>query len=94
MIACISLSNQASINTADEAQPSASRPSTEAKCFVWPHAAIKLLINLRMERDEAFRGPVQKNKNLWEEITAALLAEGYHVSRNQVENKWKNLNKR
>ena len=47
-----------------------------------------------MERDEAFRGPVQKNKNLWEEITAALLAEGYHVSRNQVENKWKNLNKR
>ncbi|XP_020579277.1 trihelix transcription factor GT-2-like [Phalaenopsis equestris] len=58
----------------------------------WPKIEVQALIQVRSELDGQFQEPGLKGP-LWEEVSAAMTAMGYHRSAKRCKEKWENINK-
>lgn len=58
----------------------------------WPKIEVQALIQARSELDGQFQEPGLKGP-LWEEVSAAMKAMGYHRSAKRCKEKWENINK-
>ncbi|KAH0470898.1 hypothetical protein IEQ34_000621 [Dendrobium chrysotoxum] len=67
-------------------------PSTMLTTSRWPKIEVQALIQVRSELDGQFQEPGLKGP-LWEEVSAAMAAMGYHRSAKRCKEKWENINK-
>lgn len=57
---------------------------------LWNDAMTRLLISARLEMDKQFNQPIPK-KNLWTKIAQTIVDEGYTVTPDDCDVKWRNL---
>ncbi|KAI5711154.1 hypothetical protein M8J75_014621 [Diaphorina citri] len=59
--------------------------------YQWAPDAIRLLLNLRFEKDEDFQNPHSKKAMLWDEISKRMQNEDYHVTGHMCYSKYRTL---
>lgn len=59
--------------------------------FKWKSASIKLLLKLRLEKEEQFAPPPTAKSKLWVSIANSMAEQGYFVSGPACDAKYRNL---
>ncbi|XP_063923782.1 uncharacterized protein LOC135137931 [Zophobas morio] len=69
------------------------RPMKNPTIYIWNDASTKLFITLYEQHKICFDSKKCTNRSVWGQIAAEMQSHSYHVTIEQVENKWKNLKK-